>query len=137
MQQEVHGSRKSPADTAGPESITQRKGAFIKAAHQYGQLYEWRKARDQCFTEKEFRLATRDLLRATRRLTEQTLNDSAQAHERVKNGNPQLPIERILGTGHGYRRGPNQPTNRRELALAVNWHLSVADDEKPLTRRGK
>ena len=65
MQQEVHGSRKSPADTAGPESITQRKGAFIKAAHQYGQLYEWRKARDQRFTEKEFRLATGDLLRAS------------------------------------------------------------------------
>ena len=50
---EAEKVQQTPPD---PNSITQRKGAFIKAAHQYGQLYEWRKAQDQRFTEKRFRL---------------------------------------------------------------------------------
>ena len=41
---EAEKVQQTPPD---PNSITRRKGAFIKAAHQYGQLYEWRNAQDQ------------------------------------------------------------------------------------------
>ena len=46
---EAEKVQQTPPD---PNSITQRKGAFIKTAHQYGQLYEWRKAQNGRFHRK-------------------------------------------------------------------------------------
>ena len=101
---EAEKVQQTPPD---PNSITQRKRAFFKTAHQYGQLYEWRKAQDQRFTEKRFHLAAREILKAAQRLHEQPEKENNRGESRRQKDQPQLPIAHLLGAGYGYRRNPS------------------------------
>ena len=130
---EAEKVQQTPPD---PNSITQRKGAFIKTAHQYGQLYEWRKAQDGRFTEKRFRLSTKDILRAAQRLPEQPQKEKNRGESRRQKDQPQLPIAHLLGSGYGYRRNPSKETTERLLTMAVNWYQASEDDKKRRREHG-
>ena len=130
---EAEKVQQTPPD---PNSITQRKGAFIKAARQYGQLYEWRKAQDQRFTEKRFRLVARELLKAAQRLHEQPEKENNRGESRRQKDQPQLPIAHLLGAGYGYRRNPSKETTERLLTMAVNWYQTSEDDKKHRREHG-
>ena len=117
-------------------SNRQRKGTFTKAAHQYGQLYEWRKAQDQRFTEKRFRLVAREILKAALRLHEQPEKENNRGESRRQNDQPQLPIAHLLGAGYGYRRNPSKETTERLLTMAVNWYQASEDDKKRRREHG-
>ena len=108
-----------------PNSESQRKSAFIRAARRYAEQQSWMIQQDPQHTRRQYRLAIKELLIAASHLTEQPLKPRST-------DKPETPpaTAHLIDAGQRYRMNPSIVACERILAMAINWY-SVEGRQDP------
>ena len=101
-----------------PNSESQRKSAFIRAARRYAEQQSWMIQQDPQHTQRQYRLAIKELLIAASHLTEQPrkpkISDKAET--------PKPTTAHLIDAGQRYGTDPSVDGCERLLAMAIHWY---------------
>ena len=109
-----------------PNSESQRKSAFIRAARRYAEQQSWMIQQDPQHTQRQYRLAIKELLTAASHLTEQPRKPKMSD----KPETPKPATAHLIDAGQRYRMNPSIAACERLLAIAINWY-SVEGRQDP------
>ena len=101
-----------------PNSESQRKSAFIRAARRYAEQQSWMIQQDPQHTQRQYRLAIKELLIAASHLTEQPLKPRSTD----KPETPKPATAHLIDAGQRYGTDPSVDGCERLLAMAINWY---------------
>ena len=109
-----------------PNSESQRKSAFIRAARRYAEQQSWMIQQDPQHTRRQYRLAIKELLTAASHLTEQPRKPKMSD----KPETPKPATAHLIDAGQRYGSDPSVDGCERILAMAINWY-SVEGRQDP------
>ena len=109
-----------------PNSESQRKSAFIRAARRYAEQQSWMIQQDPQHTQRQYRLAIKELLIAASHLTEQP----RKPRSTDKPETPKPTTAHLIDAGQRYGTDPSVEACERILAMAIHWY-SVEGQHEP------